>query len=92
MSDQLSVNTNVVIEEAARLESAGYQGNAAQFVEQLLLRAFSAGYRPLEPPVPARGPGAKRASVEAALAACDVAVRTARERRITGITNEMGTT
>jgi len=63
---QLAVNTSVVIDEAARLEAAGYHGDAVAFVERLLLRAFSAGYRPLEPPPTPRGPGSTRRGREAA--------------------------
>jgi len=63
---QLAVNTSVVIDEAARLESAGYHGDAVAFVERLLLRAFSAGWRPLEPPPTPRGPGSTRRGREAA--------------------------
>jgi hypothetical protein len=78
---QLAVNTSVVIDEAARLESAGYHGDAVAFVERLLLRAFTAGFRPLEPPPTPRGPGARRESIDAAIQAAEDAVRAAKERR-----------
>ena len=81
MTAQLAVNTSVVIDEAARLEAAGYQGDAQQFVEQLLLRAFTAGWRPVEPPVPTRGPGASRQAIDAAKAAAADAVRSAKDSR-----------
>lgn len=65
-ADQLSINTSVVIDEAGRLEQAGYHGDAVAFIERLLLRAFTAGWRPLEPPPTPRGPGSTKAGRKAA--------------------------
>ncbi len=73
--EQTAINQRVVIEEAGRLTSAGYQGDAARFVEGLLLRAISGGYRPVEPSPPLRGPGADPAVIAQAKQAAADAVR-----------------
>ena len=52
--EQAGINAKAVRNAAARLEARGFDGDAARFVESLLLDALASGYRKLEPPPPLR--------------------------------------
>ncbi|HET6917594.1 MAG TPA: hypothetical protein VFH56_16025 [Acidimicrobiales bacterium] len=77
--EQVAINSRIVVEEAARLTAEGYRGDAARYIEQLLIRAISSGYRRLEP-VPPKGSGGSLAARKAALAATAEAVHDAKQR------------
>ena len=79
--DQTAINHRALIAAAAKLEKAGYDGDAYRFVEGLVLSVLADGYRPLDKPVPRRGPGASRAAIDAAKRAAEEAVRAARLKR-----------
>jgi len=79
--EQAALNAKVVIEEAERLTAAGYRGDAARFVEALLLRAITAGWKRIEPPVPLRP---ERAASPAVQAAAMADIRTTLSNRRTG--------
>lgn len=84
---QISVNHRAVVNLAGRLEQLGYRGDDVHAVADHLARNLIAdGYRPIQPPVPAQGPGASREAIEAARAATQAAVRAARERRLNPVT------
>jgi hypothetical protein len=85
-AQQIAVNHAVVTAEAERLEEQGYRGDAHRYVEQLLLRALSAGYRPLEPPAPRVGTGSTPEARAAALEAAQRAVDAAKRARTTAPT------
>lgn len=80
---QIAVNSRALMTAADKLTRAGYDGDAYRFVEDLALNLLADGYRPVDKPVPRRGPGASRAAIDAAKAACRAAVDAARERRTT---------
>lgn len=80
---QVAVNAAAVRNLAARLERLGYTGDAHTEAEHIALNLLADGYRPVDKPVPRRGPGASRAAIDAAKAACRAAVDAARERRTT---------
>lgn len=80
-ADQTAINNRIVIAAAARLETSGFTGDAYRFCESLLMNALADGYRALPRPVPVRGPGARRESIDAALRATRAAIDQARDAR-----------
>ncbi|MCW2899973.1 MAG: hypothetical protein JWO67_2238 [Streptosporangiaceae bacterium] len=77
----IAANATALRNLAARLERMGYTGDAHAEAEHIALNLLADGYRPLDKPVPARGPGAKRESIEECRRATEAAVRTAKDRR-----------
>jgi hypothetical protein len=80
-TDQIAVNHRALIAAADKLTRTGYDGDAYRFVEGLILAVIADGYRRIEPPVPTRGTGASRTSIDAALRAAADAVAASKERR-----------
>ena len=78
---QLAVNSRALMAAADKLTRRGFDGDAYRFVENLIVNLLADGYRPVEPPVPARGPGASRAARKAALQAAEAAVRASKDAR-----------
>lgn len=80
-AEQTAVNHRALIAAAAKLERTGYDGDAYRYVEGLVLSVLADGYRPVDKPVPARGPGASRQAIDAAKAAAAQAVAAAKDSR-----------
>jgi hypothetical protein len=78
---QIAANATAIRNLAARLERMGYAGDTHAEAEHIALNLLLDGYRRIEPPVPTRGTGASRESVEAALRAAADAVAASKERR-----------
>ena len=66
--DQTAVNTRALMAAAARLESAGYDGDAYRFCESLVVSVLADGYKRVEPPPALRGPTSTTAGRAAARA------------------------
>jgi hypothetical protein len=78
---QVATNATAIRNLAARLERLGYTGDCHTEAEHIAVNLLADGYRPVEKPVPTRGTGASRESVEAALRAAADAVAASKERR-----------
>jgi len=78
---QIATNHRALMGLAARLERLGYTGDTYAEAEHIALNLLADGYRPVEPPVPARGPGASRAAIDAAKEAAEAAVRASKDAR-----------
>jgi hypothetical protein len=85
---QVAANHRAVTNLAARLERLGYGGDSHAEAEHIAAELHADGWRALPKPVPVRGPGASRASIDAALTACRSAVDAARTRTATPATKE----
>lgn len=83
-ADQLAVNSRALIAAAAKLDHAGYDGDAYRFVEGLVVSVLADGYRPVEKPPPMQGPCSTPAARAAALAEAERAVTEAKIRRTGG--------
>jgi hypothetical protein len=79
---QVAVNARAVANLAARLEAWGLS-DPQERAEHVATALLADGLRPVEKPVPARGPGASRQAIEDAKAAAAAAVADARARRTT---------
>lgn len=78
-ADQLAINSRALMAAAAKLEHAGYDGDAYRFVEGLVLSVLADGYRKADPPPPLRGTHSTAAARAAALEATRQAVQAAKE-------------
>lgn len=78
---QIAANATALRNLATRLERLGYTGDTHAEAEHIALNLLADGFRPVERPVPNRGPGASRAAIEAAKAAAERAVRAAKDAR-----------
>ena len=54
--EQVGINHAAIAAGALRLTATGWTGDAHAFVESLVRNAVLDGYRPLDRPVPLRGP------------------------------------
>lgn len=53
---QIAINDNALRSAAARLEAAGYQGDAFRFVESMVVSVLADGYSRVEAPPALAGP------------------------------------
>ncbi|MDB5597931.1 MAG: hypothetical protein JWM36_4892 [Hyphomicrobiales bacterium] len=82
-TDQQQAATNAKAERnlAAKLAVAGWHGDPHTAAAAIARELHADGWRALEKPVAARGPGATRAAIDDAVKAAREAVEAAREKR-----------